>query len=268
MGRQAVLITGATGFVGAHLTKYLVDAGYIVHAIVRPVSDISGLKALKQEQLRIHIYDSQHHFKEIFEEISEREKPRLVYHLASMVVGAPAVERIGELIQSNITFGVDLLEAMKAYGIRNLVNTGTSWQHYENALYNPVNLYAATKQAFQDIEVYYEQACGFKVINLHLFDNYGPGDKRKKLLNLLKDAGERGTVLQMTPGEQLIDLVYIDDLVRAFVLAGEYLLQQQYDYCGTYAVSSGRPIALRNLVEVIQKIMSKEINIKWGGAAI
>lgn len=260
---RVALITGATGFVGSHLVEALAKKNYVVHTIVRPGSDISSLKTLDQERIRIHVYEN-HNFNQIFSGIKEYEKPELVFHLASMVLGTHTYHDIPELLQSNITFGVELLECMREHGIYRLVNTGTSWQHYDNELYNPVNLYAATKQAFQDIEVYYEKAHGFKIINLQLFDNYGPNDKRGKLLNLLKQAVTNDMPLDMTPGKQLIDLVYIDDLVRAFILAGEYLMNGQCQYCGTYSVSSGNPITLHSLVDMIQEILNKKVNINWG----
>lgn len=263
-----VIVTGATGFVGSHLTKALVNQGVCVHAIVRPTSDLSSLQQLEQKMIRVHVHDEKRDFKEIFGDIIEEAKPDVVFHLASMVVGNPTDEKVEALLQSNINFGVDLLEAMKKYGVRHLVNTGTSWQHYHNADYDPVNLYAATKQAFEDLIDYYVQACGFKVINLHLFDNYGPNDKRKKLLNLMKDAVRQKQVLHMTPGQQQIDLVYIDDVVRAFLLAGRYLAEGKYQYCGTYAVSSGHPVPLRNLVKECNKVIGGRLMINWGGRHI
>lgn len=261
---RIALITGATGFVGSHLAESLVKKNYLVHAVVRPNSDIAFLKTLDRKYIRIHVYEN-HNFQQIFSEISKNERPEIVFHLASMVLGAHTYNDIPALVQSNITFGMELLECMKDYGICRLVNTGTSWQHYDNEPYNPVNLYAATKQAFQDIEVYYEKACSFKIINLQLFDNYGPNDRRKKLLNLLKQTVKTNTTLNMTPGEQLIDLVHISDLVQAFIMAGEYLLNNEYEYCGTYSISSGNPITLRTLVEVIQEMTGKKVNIRWGG---
>lgn len=264
----AVLITRATGFVGSHLTEALAQKGYIVHAVARPTSDLMVLEKFNPERVRIHIYNEEHQFNAILGEIPLAERPQVVFHLAAMMTGTPAYDDIAPLLQSNLIFGAELLEGMRLYGIERLVNAGTFWQHYQNEDYNPVNLYAATKQAFQDIEVYYERAHSFKIINLHLFDNYGPGDHRKKVLNLLKQAGKDGTVLNMTPGEQMMDLVYIDDLVQAFILAGQYLMDGQYGYCGTYAVSSGKPITLRNLVEMIQKMMKIKINVNWGRASI
>ena len=169
------------------------------------------------------------------------------------------------MIESNITFETELLEAMRENDIVNFINTGTHWQHYRNAEYDPVDLYAATKQAFEDILKYYREAHGFKVITLQLFDNYGSSDERPKIINLLKKIGESGETLKMSPGEQYIDVVYVDDIVDAFVTAGKHLADERYELCGTYGVSSGKPIKLRELAAIFEKVSGKKLNIEWGG---
>jgi nucleoside-diphosphate-sugar epimerase len=62
---------------------------------------------------------------------------------------------------------------MQAAGIRRLVNAGTTWQHYLGQVYDPVNLYAATKQAFEAILKFYTSTRDFQAITLELTDTYG-----------------------------------------------------------------------------------------------
>ena len=174
-------------------------------------------------------------------------------------------DALHDFIDSNIIFGTEILEAMRANGIKHFINTGTHWQHYRNEKYNPVDIYAATKQAFEDILKFYQEAADFKVISLHLFDNYGPHDQRPKIINLFKKIAESGELLKMSPGEQLIDIVYVDDIVDAFLMAGKYLNEGRYDLCGTYGVSSGAPIGLHKAASVFEKVLGKKLQIEWGG---
>ena len=58
---KSALITGATGFVGSHLAESLVKKNYLVHAVVRPNSDIAFLKTLDRKYIRIHVYEN-HNF--------------------------------------------------------------------------------------------------------------------------------------------------------------------------------------------------------------
>ena len=76
-----------------------------------------------------------------------------------------------------------------------------------------MSLYAATKQAFTDLLVFYAEVEGLAVHTLELMDTYGPGDPRAKLIPFLLRAGAEGTTVEMTDGTQLIDLVHVDDAV-------------------------------------------------------
>ena len=191
-------------------------------------------------------------------------RPNVVFHLASLFLSQHETKDIEPLIQSNLLFGSQLLEAMRANNINNLINTGTSWQHYSNESYNPVCLYAATKQAFEAIIEYYIQACNFKVITLKLFDTYGPNDHRPKLIAMLNNAEKNNQPLDMSNGEQLIDLVHIDDVVDAFLMAAHRLLENQIFCHEMFAISSGNPIPLKQLVQLYIKATGKNIQVNWG----
>ena len=128
------------------------------------------------------------------------------------------------LVDSNVLVGTQVAEAMLRAGCRGIVNTGTSWQRDARGAYDPVCLYAATKQAFEDVLTYYVSAEGFAATTLRLYDTYGPDDPRPKLVNALAGALRSGTPLSLSPGEQLLDLVHIDDVTAAFAAAGRRLL--------------------------------------------
>ena len=258
---KRALLTGITGFVGRHLAEKLLSEGWEVHGIVRENSDTSKLVGKFADRVKLHVHSEKKSLNSIMAEV----KPDVVFHLASLYLSSHAYEDIPALVESNVTFGTLLVEAMTNNGCCRLVNTGTSWQHYHDKQYSPVNLYAASKQAFDDMLQYYREARGLKVIELQLFDTYGNDDFRKKLLKLLKDCLNSGSGLAMSPGEQLLNLVHIDDVVAAFYLAGGYLLAGEYDKCGTYAVSSQEEISLRELAGKIEKIAGSRLNIEFGG---
>lgn len=257
---KKALLTGITGFIGLNLGKALVQDGWDVYGIVRESSKLEKVKQELGDKATLFIHGKEQDLNAIVAKV----KPDVVFHLASVFLSSHTYKDIALLITSNITFGTELLEAMATNGAKNFVNTGTSWQHFNNENYNPVNLYAASKQAFLDIVRYYQEAKAFNVIDLELFDTYGPGDPRRKLFALLKEISESHEILKMSKGEQLIDIVYIEDVVRAFVLAGNYLVNGEYDKCGTYAVSSGKAIPLKELVAKFAQISGREINVEWG----
>ena len=260
-----ILMTGITGFIGHHLGERLVNDGLEVHAIVRPTSKIDELRDNLRRNVKFHVYDKDNTVLNIVSDLCADGRPDLVYHLAGLVVTNHKFEGIQDLIQSNITFGTELLDAMIANNVYNFVNVDTFAQHYENADYSPTNLYAATKQCFTDIMQYYIEAENLKQISLCVFNSYGSDDKGGRIFALLKKISETSETLKMSPGEQLIDTVFIDDIIEGFILAGKMLAECKYDYCGTYALSSTKPIPLREVVKIFEDVAGKKLSIEWGG---
>ncbi|MGI9860906.1 NAD(P)-dependent oxidoreductase [Moorella naiadis] len=256
-----VVITGATGFVGSNVARRLVTDGWDVHLIARTESNFSLVQDILKA-VTIHQHDGT---TENMLDIFERVKPNIVFHLAALFLAQHEPKDIGPMIKSNVLFATQLVEAMIANGVYCLINTGTSWQHFENKEYNPVCLYAATKQAFESILEFYVETTPLKVITLKLFDTYGPNDPRNKLFTLLRNVAKEEKSLPMSPGEQLINLVYIDDVVDAFVLAAERLQKGKVEKHEAYAVSSGTPIRLRDIVDIYSRIIGKDLPIEWGG---
>ncbi len=261
MKPHIALITGATGFVGYHLTKKLLAEGWNIHLLVRQSSNTQKLKTLLPPPV-LHVCDED--MKELVK-IMEMVNPEIVFHLATQFTTTDEPNQIESLIRSNILFGARLLEAMKEAQVRYFVNAGTYWQHYKGKDYNPVDFYAATKQAFEDILYCYTLATDIRVVTLKLFDVFGPEDTRNKLFNLLEKTDQTGEALAMTPGEQYLDLVYIDDVVSAFRHTAELLFSGKVSSPGeSYAVSSGRHIRLKEVVRTYDRIKGKRLNIQWG----
>ena len=258
---RVALVTGATGFVGGHLAGRLMADGWETHAVVRPSSDVTILCGVLGSG-NVHRHDGT---TVGLIDILRSVHPVTVFHLASLVVADHSTEDVESLVQSNILFGTQLLEAMTVAGVPVIVNTGTYWQHYEGREYSPVSLYAATKQAFQDILQFYCEACGLRAMTLELPDTYGPGDTRPKLFSLLGWAARTGEILQMSPGEQLLDLLHVDDVVHGYEVAADALLSGSLPSSSQYRLSSGSLVRLKDVVELYEKATGHTVNVAWGG---
>ena len=254
------LITGATGFIGAYLCQRLLLDGWNVHIITRKQTNLLALNN-RNNEITIHEHDGT--MKSMLS-IMENVLPNIVFHLASCFIAQHTKHDVEKLIASNILFGSQLLEAMAQCGTSQLINTGTSWQHYNNQSYEPVCLYAATKQAFNDIVLYYVSSTPLRVVTLELFDTYGPKDSRQKLFAFLRKTAYKNIKLAMSPGDQLIDLVYIDDVINAFISSITQCDYMENGQMKTFAISSGKPIKLKDLVALYAKITKKEVQINWG----
>jgi nucleoside-diphosphate-sugar epimerase len=252
-----VLVTGATGFIGRNLIKEL-SRGNSVHVLTRPTTDSSAIVA-------DGIFVFQDNIAELAEYLRDNEIEGII-HLASLFVSEHKIEQVKPLISSNVYLGTALLEACRLAGTKWFLNTGTIWQNYNSvgSEYNPVNLYAATKQAFMDVARYYVETDGIRFCTLKLCDTYGPGDTRRKLFALLKEYSENGQTLNMSPGEQKIDLLYITDIVAGFIRLAE-MLSNGTKLKDEYVLSSGEQVRLKDMVDIFCKVSGRTLKINWGG---
>jgi nucleoside-diphosphate-sugar epimerase len=260
MRKRVALVTGGTGFTGSNLVKNLILSGWTVNVIVRPNSNLELLeKYINHVVLHVHDASTMGMIG-----IVKCVKPDVTFHLAALAMGEHKPKDLESILQSNIIFSTQLVEAMSVNEIKNFVNVGTYWQHYHNHAYAPTCLYAATKQAFEAILQYYIEVKMLKVITLVLFDSYGPNDPRGKIINLLRGASNSKQPLQISPGDQLMDLVYIDDIIAAFEIAAQRLLDNSYIEHERYSVSSSCLISLKELVQIYEGIANVKLPIQWG----
>lgn len=254
-----VLITGITGYIGSHLARTLLP-GQEVWGLVREPLRTEYIADV-QDQIRLVTVDSSY---ASIEAALQEVRPNLVYHLAAYYTGAHGAEATPALLASNITFGGYLLEAMSTCGCSKLVFANTIMSHYGGKVYRPLNLYAATKRAFSDLMAYYTDTGLLRAATVVLSDTYGPGDRRSKVLNLIRQSILEGTPLALTSGRQVYDTVYIDDVVCGFIQAAAAL-----EYSDTahsiFQLSEEMPRSLRETVELMLEVNDLSFQPNWGG---
>jgi nucleoside-diphosphate-sugar epimerase len=258
---KRALITGATSFLGITLTKKLLANGVDVHVVARPSSDLSRFDN-NTFLPHIHTHDGS---SEAMNDIVASAKPDIVFHLASQYLREVEPHQVVPLLQSNIIFGTQLLEAMRIAETGYLINAGTYTQYYNSDTFRPLNLYAATKQAFDTLVSYYSDEFGLKTTTLILFDSYGPGDWRKKIMFAIRNAILSNQPLPLPTENLTLDLLHIDDVAAAFIQAAELIqLSPERIQGGHYRVGHGDRYSLESIITLFEEESGQSIIRNWG----
>ena len=255
-----IFVTGSTGFIGSHLCRRLQREDHGVHVLLRHKDQVSAMRARGYHPF---LFDGDC---QSLTSYMKTEKLDGIIHLASLFLSTHKPENIDNLIASNILLGVKMLEAASTAGIRWFLNTGTFWQHYNNEQYNPVNLYAATKEAFEVIAKYYTETSNLIFTTIKLNDTFGPGDIRPKIFNLWQKAIQSGEELLMSPGEQVMDISYIDDIIEGYLCLIRALSIDEHKELNnkSFAIYSNNRMTLKELASLFEKSVGKKIPVKWG----
>jgi len=209
-----VLVTGATGFTGGHLTRALVAAGDQVRALVHSASAVPDPGTVEIVHGDVRDGDAMR---------AAADGVEVVYHIAAIYRQAGLRE--AEYRAVNATAVRTVIEAARAGGARRVVHCSTVGVHGdverppadEDAPLRPGDIYQQTKLEGEQIARDAGRTTGIDVVIVRPTGIYGPGDRR--LLKLFRGVSRRRFVI-LGAGSIFYHLTYIDDLVEGFRLCG------------------------------------------------
>ncbi|MFO1251981.1 MAG: NAD(P)-dependent oxidoreductase [Inhella sp.] len=252
------LITGASGFVATELAAQLSRAGHQCIGLSRS----SRPPARPEHFAQVLAFEPDRLAEQLAEQLATLQ-PDLVFHTATRFVAEHQAQDVQPVLEANVLFGCQLLEAMRQAGLRRLVNCSSHWVHFEGAAPRPSNFYALSKQMFENALDYYGDAFGIGSTTLILGDSYGPADPRGKLVSALIDAAHSGRELALSPGQQRLSLTHVRDVAAALQVAGERQLQASEPLREQFTVS-GELIRLVDLIEAVQAVTGRPLHAKLG----
>jgi len=256
-----ILITGASGFIGGHLIAEMQKREIDFICLCRDNSSLP--ENIPAE--RIAVWKSADRIQDLVNLI-QRHNIEGVTHLASKYLAAHQPGEIDDLINSNVLYGTKILEALTFTGSPQwFLNIGTFWQHYDNNPYSPVNLYAATKQAFEDMAKYYVETKTLNFVTLKICDTFGANDPRRKLFSLWKETLGSKEPLQMSGGEQYMDISPVENVIDAILHCAQELSMDTRTLTRgeSYFLHSGNPMRLRELAALVESVIGETLNIQW-----
>jgi CDP-paratose synthetase len=234
-----VLLTGATGFLGSHILHALIDKGYNVIVLKRSSSNDWRIKDLvgKYTSYDIDI----NNIDKVFDE-------KIIDHVIHTACYYGRNDDAAlKIIESNILYGIRLLDNCKLHGIKSFINSDT---FFNNNKYNQnyLSSYTLSKKHFVDWMSSYTNY--FKVINLRIHHMYGPKDNRDKFIPwFIHQMKCNVDEIKLSSGKQKRDFIYISDVVGAFLLSIEKInLLENYT---TVDVATGR---IQSLEEFLRKV--------------
>lgn len=250
------VLTGATGFVGRRLLKELVWTEAPVTVVLRNGS--RDAETLRVEFPSVRIVEDPGSVLELTRALGDTSGA-IVFHLATHFVAHHEAADVEQLARANVEFGMRIAETSVQTGASSFVYTASIWQRPGGEGSVPVSLYAATKQALEEMLRYYASVHGLPVRTVVLSDTYGPSDRRRKLLRLLLEHLRSGEPLRMSSGRQLIDLVHVDDVCSALIAAS-----QVPSPLARWSATSGCPIRVSGLVDIIEEVIGTRPPVHLG----
>jgi UDP-glucuronate 4-epimerase len=286
MQYKKLLVTGAAGFIGFHLSKRLLEQGYKVTGLdnINDYYDIN-LKYARLAELGIKKEDAESwelmtsagsfpHFKFIrlnaedrkaLPKLFEQEKPDAVVHLAAQAGVRYSLENPEAYVDSNIVGFLNILECCRQFQIRHLVYASSSSVYGANAkipfsendrVDYPVSLYAATKKSNELMAHTYSHLYKIPTSGLRFFTVYGPWGRPDMAPILFTSAITEGRPIKVfNKGDMSRDFTYIDDIVAGIIitLSNPPAKEGENPYYQLFNIGNGSPVSLTGFIETLEK---------------
>jgi UDP-glucuronate 4-epimerase len=229
MTDRAILVTGAAGFIGFHVTRQLLAEG-------RSVVGLDNLNSYYDpalKQARLSLLGNERRFSFVQADLADRETMAALFarhrfpevvHLAAQAGVRHSIEHPQSYVDSNLQGFLNLLEGCRNCGCRHLVYASSSSVYGANTKLpfsvqdrtdHPVSFYAATKKANEVMAQSYSHLYRLPVTGLRFFTIYGPWGRPDMAMFLFVNAIMAGQPIRLfNHGKMRRDFTYIDDVTR------------------------------------------------------
>jgi len=262
--KKKVLITGATGFIGANLLRKCLELGAQVHIFTRTISNKwrieDTLEDISEYCIDLLDYDK-------LEAIVSDIKPEIILHTA-IYGGYPFQKDVNKITQTNIIGTSNLIDACAKSGFSLFVNTGSSSEYglkdapiSEIDLPEPNSIYGISKTAASLVCRAKSKSENLPIVTLRLFSPYGYYEEPTRLIpsvitSCLKKEGPR-----LSSPDSVRDFIFIEDVIAAYMKA----VENRNKIAGEiFNIGSGRQYSVREVVDRIIELTGAKVYPQWG----
>lgn len=260
--KKQVLVTGADGFIGSHLTEMLLAEGYRVRALSQynSFNNWGWLEGITHPDLEVVSGDVRdaHFCKHISEGVDT------IFHLAALIAIPYSYVAPDSYVDTNVKGTLNICQAAKENGVRRVLVTSTS-EVYGTAQYVPIDEkhpkqpqspYSATKIGADAMAMSFYNAFELPVVIVRPFNTYGPRQSARAIIpTIITQIANGATEIKLGDLTPTRDFNFVKDTCRGFIQLAkcDAAIGQEVNVCSNYEIS------MRNTLELIANIMEKEV---------
>ena len=271
-----VIVTGAAGFIGSHLTASLLADGHRVVGIdnfdpfydrAAKEANIARVATADFELVEADLLD-----RAAIERTVQDTQPAAVYHLAALAGVRPSTLEPARFASVNVTGLVNILDAARASGCRSFVFASSSSVYGNLAtvpfsetddVSAPISPYAATKRAGELLGHTYAHLFDLSIAAVRLFTVFGPAQRPdlaiSRFMRLIADGDE---IPRFGDGSSSRDYTYVDDIVRGLRAAAVRLGESDPGFFRIYNLGGAHPVTLTEMIETIGAVVGRTPRIR------
>ena len=270
-----ILITGAAGFIGSHLSEKLLNSGHQIIGIDN--FDAFYNRNIKEDNLKVALQNPLFSFYEL--DITNSSdfdkwpvKIDVVVHLAAKAGVRPSIENPEAYLKTNILGTLNVLEYMRKTGCQNLVFASSSSVYGNNTKIpfeesdttdHPISPYAASKKSCELLIYNYHKLYQLNCINLRFFTVFGPRQRPDLAIHkFVKKISANEPIEVYGQGDSARDYTFVEDTISGIVESINYIHSNQNVF-ETINLGNNSPISLKVLIQKIETHLGKKAKLNF-----